>query len=102
MQEVDLPEEIPLDAQRSGLTVPGHGKDENHGVAHDLVRGSMTLAQVEIATGVSVATLKRELGLPESISADDRLGQLGRRYEFDMEKVRAIVATYIRQNEERK
>jgi len=101
VQEVDLPEEIPADTQRSDSTVPGRHKDENHGVAHDLVRGSMTLAQVEIATGVSVATLKRELGLPDSISGDDRLGQLGRRYGFDMKKVREVVAKHMRHGDER-
>ena len=101
VQEVNLPEEIPSNVRHSGLTVPKHGEDEPHSAAHDLVRGSMTLMQVEIATGVSVATLKRELRLPEDVSADDHLGQLGRRYGFDMEKVREVVAKHMRQDGEK-
>ena len=54
----------------------------------------MTLAEVEGATGVAVATLKSELGVPQETSADERLGRLGRQYGFNVEKVRDIVAKH--------
>ena len=52
----------------------------------------MSLAEVEAATGVPVAMLKSELGLPASIWADERLGCLAGQYGFSMDRVRDIVS----------
>ena len=53
--------------------------------------GSMTLLEVEQATGVSAETVLRELGLPPDAPADEQLGRLRKRYGFEMEAVREIV-----------
>ncbi|NLX14166.1 MAG: DUF4405 domain-containing protein [Phycisphaerales bacterium] len=74
-----------------------HLQDErgrDRGGGHSLVQGSMTLAEVEAATGVPVAILKSELGLPENVADGERLGRLGRQYDFDMDEVRDIVTKH--------
>ena len=58
------------------------------------VRGSMTLVEVEQATGVSASHIVRSLGLPESTSPAEQLGQLKRRYGFQIDDVREIVRKY--------
>ena len=70
---------------------PRHGQDEGHGTGHEQIRGSMSLAEVETATGVSVKTLKSELGLPQEISAQERLGRLSQQYGFSMATVRETI-----------
>jgi len=62
--------------------------------AHETIRGSKTLAEVESATGVSVTTLKSELGLSPDTSSQERLGRLARQHGFSMDKVRDIVAKH--------
>jgi len=59
-----------------------------------LIRGSLTLGGVEDLTGVPVAFLKAELGLPDTISRYERLGRLRREYGFEMSAVREIVQKY--------
>ena len=80
---------------------PQHGQEEDHGAGHVLVRGSMTLAEVETATSVSVDTLKSELGLPKDISAQERIGRLARQYGFSVDKVRDIVVKHTSQPDKR-
>lgn len=77
---------------RAGDGIPQRGQEETHGAGHEQIRGSMSLAEVEAATGVPVTTLKSELGLPASTSSDERLGRLARQYGFSMDKVRDIVS----------
>lgn len=72
------------------------GQRQGHGVGHEQIRGSMSLAEIEASTGVSVETLKTELGLPKNTSAEERLGRLVRQYEFSMDKVRDIVSKHSR------
>lgn len=72
--------------------MPQHGQQEGHGTGHEQIRGSMSLAEVEATTGVPMATLKSELGLPASTTPDERLGRLARQYGFSMEKVRDIAS----------
>jgi hypothetical protein len=62
------------------------------------IRGSMSLRDVEAATGVPVAYLMESLGLPSSVSADERLGPLKRRYGFDINAVREAVRGYKDRN----
>jgi len=95
VRETYSPEIIENHPDRSGVNASEDGWDKGHGIAHDLIRGSMTLMEVEDATGVSVAALKSELGLSEDIPADERLGRLSRQHGFDMEKVRDIVAKHM-------
>jgi len=58
------------------------------------VRGSMTLREVEETTGVPATHIIQSLQLPESISADERLGQLKQRFGFEIDEVRAIIKDY--------
>jgi hypothetical protein len=58
------------------------------------IRGSMSLSDVEAATGVPAAYLIESLRLPSSVSTDERLGLLKRRYGFDINSVREAVKAY--------
>jgi hypothetical protein len=53
--------------------------------------GARTLAEIEAYDGVPAAVIRRELGLPEDVPADERLGRLRGRYDFRMSDVRRIV-----------
>ena len=59
-----------------------------------VIRGSMTLREIEQTTGVPVSYLTHQLNLPENTSPDAQLGQLRRRYGFEIETVRRFVAAY--------
>ncbi len=58
------------------------------------IRGSMTLKDVEETTGVPATYIIESLKLPESISAEERLGALKRKYGFEINDVREIVKEY--------
>ena len=58
------------------------------------VRESMTLRDVEETTGVPTAYIIESLKIPESISVDERLGTLKRKYGFTINEVREIVKEY--------
>lgn len=92
VQDTGSPQDPVENTESFGAIAPEAGREEDQEGAHELLQGSMTLAEVERATGVSVTTLKDELGLPQEIPADERLGRLGRRYGFDMNRVRRVVA----------
>jgi hypothetical protein len=64
------------------------------GAGPETVRGELTLRELEAQTGVPAGHVLRELGLPEEVPRDQRLGALRRRYGFDMAVVRRIVADY--------
>lgn len=66
---------------------PSRGRADSGG----MIRGSMTLADVERETGVSVAALRSALNLPDDVSADETLGQLRQRYGFEMSAVRELM-----------
>lgn len=87
----------PFGAQRPSASGPAPAADvPRHGdeAGHDQVRGSMSLAEVEAATGVSVEALKTELGLPGQTTGEQRLGRLARQYGFSVDRVREIVANH--------
>jgi hypothetical protein len=65
------------------------------------LRGSMTLADVEIQTGVPASHVLRELGLPPDESRAAPLRELARRHGFHVGDVRRIVASYTRSEEGR-
>ena len=60
------------------------------------IRGSMTLAEIQQATGVPADYLIEGLGLPSGVQRDERLGRLQRTHEFAIDDVRRIVQTYHR------
>ena len=55
------------------------------------INGRMSLADVEKATGISAKKIAQELGLPQDASLDQNLGQLRRRYGFELQQVRDLV-----------
>jgi hypothetical protein len=56
----------------------------------------MTLAELEEATGTPADHIIEELGLPNGIDRDERLGRLKTSYGFTMSDVRRIVESYQR------
>lgn len=56
-----------------------------------LVRGSMTLQEVEEATGVSVEVIIRELNLPNNISRNIPIRELTAQHGFSMMDIRRVV-----------
>jgi hypothetical protein len=59
------------------------------------IRGSMTLREVQEATGVPVDFITASLRLPRSVSPNERLGLLKRTYGFEINEVREIVKQYL-------
>lgn len=55
------------------------------------IDGSMTLKEVEQLTGVSGTVIIRELGLPNDLSMNERLGKLRKEYGFELNDVREVV-----------
>lgn len=64
------------------------------GSGPESVRGELSLRELEAQTGVPAEHVLRELGLPEQLPRDARLGRLRRQYGFDMARVRRIVDDY--------
>jgi len=58
------------------------------------IRGSMTLKEVEEATGVPATYIIEALHLPTFISKEDRLGTLKRAYGFEINDIREIVKNH--------
>jgi hypothetical protein len=58
------------------------------------IRGSMTLSEVQAATGVPARHIIEELGLPPGVEKDERLGRLRATYGFSIDDVRRIVQSY--------
>jgi len=71
------------------------GEQEGHFGSHaEDIRGDLTLRELEAQTGVPADHVVRELGLPDGVRRDERLGRLRRQYGFDMGQVRRIVDDY--------
>jgi hypothetical protein len=58
-----------------------------------LVTGQMTLRDIERETGISLVELQNRLGIPETVSPDNRLGRLRKQYGFTMQDVRSAIAS---------
>lgn len=58
------------------------------------IQGSMTLTEIEKATGVPATHIIQSLHLPDTISADERLSPLKKEYGFEINDVREIVKKY--------
>ena len=54
----------------------------------------MTLAEVEAQANVPTSYVLEQLGLPQSTSPDERVGQLRRQHSFQMEDLRRIITEY--------
>jgi hypothetical protein len=51
----------------------------------------MTLQDIEDLTGVPTAYMLERLGLPRTVSPDERVGRLHHLYGFTMQDVRRVV-----------
>jgi hypothetical protein len=60
----------------------------------------MTLEDVAEATGMTLEFLMRELGLPDDIEADDRLGRVARDNDLSVAEVREIVERGMERTDE--
>jgi hypothetical protein len=79
----------PVERAAGELRAPGPHAFE--GERFESIRGSMTLAEVQAATGVPADTIIEQLGLPPGVPKDERLGRLKQTHGFTMEDVRRIV-----------
>jgi hypothetical protein len=77
--------------QKSKVEEKRHPEEQFRRAGQAGIRGNMTLAEIEELTGVPVNRILRELELPLSIPRDSRLGRLRRKYDFEMQDVRAAV-----------
>ena len=59
------------------------------------ISGSMTLAEVGAATGVSPALILTAMGLPDDVPTDVQLRILKDRYDFEMHDLRAAIAEHM-------
>jgi len=59
------------------------------------VVGSMTLNDLERVTGVPATVILRELGLPQHVLTDARLGRLRQEHGFELHDVREIVRRHL-------
>ncbi|HHS12678.1 MAG TPA: DUF4405 domain-containing protein, partial [bacterium] len=80
---------------------PGyHAGQEEDAVHHSheertpLILGSMTLREVEQRYGVPADSIKKQLGIPLSISNAENLGRLKKRYGFHMSDVERYIEQY--------
>jgi hypothetical protein len=84
----------PVEQSGSGLGRPIPLSREGYGL--ESIRGSMSLAEVEEATGVPAEHIIGELGLPPGVPKDERLGRLRTTHGFAIDDVRRIVEAYQR------
>ncbi len=63
------------------------------------IRGFMTVAEIQEATGVPADHILKELGLPAGAQKDERLGQLRTAYGLAIDDVRHIVHAYQQREE---
>lgn len=82
---------VQVSSTKSDSPIPSSHPFENFEV-----RGSMTLLEVEQTTGVPADHIIETLGLPPSLSKDEKLGKLRRIYGFELAAVRKAVADYKR------
>jgi hypothetical protein len=70
-------------------TEQSHIDDDNKAI-----RGEMTLAEVERLSRVPASYILEQLGLPQTTSPDEQIGQLRRKHGFQIEDVRRIVSEF--------
>lgn len=58
------------------------------------IHGGLSLQELEQRTGVPVAYVREQLGLPPDISPQEQRGRLRQRYPFTLQDVRRIVNLY--------
>lgn len=58
------------------------------------IRGSMTLGELEKVSGVPVADMIKELGLPKDVTADERIGRLRRVHDVEVDEIRDVITRH--------
>jgi uncharacterized protein DUF4405 len=66
----------------------------SHKTEDTTINGSMTLKEVEEATGVPASYIIESLGSPESTSVNEKLGSLKKKQGIEIRDVREIVKEY--------
>ena len=79
--------EVTLGSQESILPQEGEG--------YIVVTGQVTLADLEKATGISHQAIIEKLDLPKRTKQNETIGQLGKRYGFDLQNVRDIITSLL-------
>ncbi len=74
-------------AQHDTLHATSH-----HEQGESALHGKMTIAEVGRTYGISTSTVKKRLGVPESVSDQQTMGRLRRAYGFTMEQARSRLA----------
>ena len=80
--------------EKNAKKANGSGILSSHKYEDIQIRGSMTLIEVEKATGVPVNHIIETMKLPSSISGEERLGVLKRTYGFEINDVREVIRKY--------
>lgn len=95
--QLSQPPEISQSADTSIVLKPDRDKFEANSGGHDMsIHGSMTLMDLQNETGIPYKHILEELGLPDNISANEKLGQLRKVYKFSIDDVRKITEEYHR------
>jgi hypothetical protein len=82
----------PVEQTGGGLHTAGSHSYESEG--SESIRGYMTLAEVQEASGVPAEHIIKELGLPAGVQQNERLGRLRTTHGFAVDDVRRIVQAY--------
>jgi len=85
---------LPAPAGQQAAPPPAGGGTAPAAPGLESIRGSMTLRQVEQATGVPVDALITRLQLPRGIDPDERIGRIRKRYDISPDDVRQAVQNY--------
>lgn len=87
-----LSEAATIEERRAEANGTPATKEEKQSPAEDKsIKGSMTLIELQQATGIPYQTLLAELGLPGNTSKDETIGRLGKQNGFDMDSVRNVI-----------
>ncbi len=84
----------PAHRRTPDLGQPAEPRADDHARSGAWIQGWMTLSQASQTSGVPVEYIIEKLGLPADTPADEQLGRLRRRYGFQMEDVRRVIAQY--------
>jgi hypothetical protein len=91
--EMEIERPVPEEAEAIEVQPEEPAVGEEHDSAID-VQGFMTLKEVSENYQVPTSHIKSKLGIPLSVSDNERLGRLRRTYGFTMSEVRDIIIAY--------
>jgi len=87
----ELRQDASISLPEAGSLGQPQDDDVGTGGLSDQLRGSMSLEQIASLAGVSVDYLVEQLGLPNTVLADARVGQLLREQGLHMSDLRRVV-----------